>query len=147
MSKEEAFERDKGAWRNLKVLWSPFAPSYFTFTHYPIPDKRMSEKLLNATKPATVNREIACLRTMFNKAIRDGKLEKNPTRGVKFLKENNERDRVLISEEWERYKTKCPTWYLPIAVTAYRTAMRKSEIINITPSRIDLKEGFHKVEG
>jgi integrase len=98
------------------------------------------------TKPATVNREIACMRTMFNKAIRDGKLEKNPARGVKFLRENNERDRVLTSEEWERYKAKCPSWYLPIAVTAYRTAMRKSEIINITPSRVDLKEGFVRLK-
>jgi hypothetical protein len=41
------------------------------------------------------------MRTMFNKAIRDGKLEKNPTRGVKFLRENNERDRVLSPDEWE----------------------------------------------
>jgi integrase len=110
--------------------------------------KRMNEKSYRrqATKPATVNREIACMRTMFNKAIRDGKLEKNPTRGVKFLKENNERDRVLTSEEWERYKSKCPTWYLPIAVMAYYTAMRKSEVINIPPSRIDLKEGFIRLK-
>jgi integrase len=82
------------------------------------------------------------MRTMFNKAIRDGKLDKNPTRGVKLLKENNERERVLSSEEWGRYKTKCPSWYLPIAMMAYYTAMRKSEIINISPSRIDLKSGF-----
>jgi integrase len=110
--------------------------------------KRMSEKSYRgkATRPATINREIACLRTMFNKAIRDGKLEKNPTRGVKFLKENNQRERVLSSEEWERYKAKCPPWYLPIAIMAYHTAMRKSEITNIAPSRIDLKEGFIRLK-
>lgn len=106
--------------------------------------KRMSEKSYRgeATKPATINREIACLKTMFNKAIRDGKLEKNPTRGVKFLRENNQRERVLSSEEWERYKAKCLPWGLPIAIMAYHTAMRKSGIITIAPSRIDLKEGF-----
>jgi integrase len=66
-------------------------------------------------RPATVNREMILLKTIFNKAIRDGKLEKNPAKGVKHLKENNERDRVLSPEEWDRYKAQCPSWYLPIA--------------------------------
>jgi integrase len=110
--------------------------------------KRLDEKSYrkHLTKPATVNREIACFKTMFNKAIRDGKLDTNPTRGIKLLKENNERDRVLSFEEWGRYKANCPTWYLPIAITAYRTAMRKSEIINLSLSRVDLKEGFLRLK-
>jgi len=106
--------------------------------------QRLEEKSYRGgeTKAATVNREIACLKTMFNKAIRDGKLEKNPMRGVKLLPENNERDRVLSIEEWEKYKSYCPAWYLPIATAAYRTAMRKGEILNLTIPRVDLKEGF-----
>jgi integrase len=106
--------------------------------------KRLSEKSYRAeaTKPATVNREISCLKTMFSKAIQNNKLERNPIKGVKLLKENNERERVLSAEEWEAYKANCPSWYLPIAVTAYRTAMRKSEIINLSPSRVDLEEAF-----
>jgi integrase len=79
---------------------------------------------------------------MFNKAIRDGKLEKNPMRGVKLLPKNNEREGVLSPEEWENYKSRCPLRYLPIAIAAYRTAMRKGEILNLTISRLDLKEGF-----
>jgi len=110
--------------------------------------KRLNESSYRGetTKPATVNREIACMRTMFNKAIRDGKLEKTPVRGVKFLKENNERERVLSPDEWEEYKAKSPSWYLPIAVTAYRTAMRKSEITNLSPSRVNLREGFIRLK-
>jgi hypothetical protein len=38
-----------------------------------------------------MNREVAC----FNKAIKNGKAERNPAQGVKMLKENNERDRVF----------------------------------------------------
>ena len=63
-------------------------------------------------------------------------------RGVKLLKENNERDRVLSPEEWDKYKSHCLPWYLPIAISAYRTAMRKGEILNLSVSRVDLKEGF-----
>lgn len=105
---------------------------------------RLSEKSYRGhlTKPATVNRETACLKTIFNKAIRDGKIERNPVRGVKLLRENNERHRVLSSEEWEKYQANCPPWYLPVALTAYFTAMRRGEIANLTLSRLDLKEGF-----
>ena len=82
------------------------------------------------------------VKMMFNKAIRDGKLEKNPAKAVKHLKENNERERVLSLEEWERYKANCPSWYLSIVTMAYFTAMRRGEIINLAPSRVDLKNGF-----
>jgi len=79
---------------------------------------------------------------MFNKAIQNRKLERNPLKGVKLLRENNERERVLSAEEWEAYRANCPPWYLPVAVTAYRTAMRKSEIANLSPSRVVLNEEF-----
>lgn len=38
------------------------------------------------TKPASVNRELACFKTVFNKAIRNGKAERNPAQGVRLLK-------------------------------------------------------------
>lgn len=106
--------------------------------------KRLAEKSYRraATKPATVNREISCLKTMFSKAIQNNKLERTPLKGVKLLKENNERERVLSPEEWQAYKANCPSWYFPVAVTAYRSAMRKGEIINLSVSKIDLEEGF-----
>ena len=93
-------------------------------------------------KPATVNREMACLKTIFSKALKNGKIEKNPSLTICQLKEENERNRVLSPEEWRNYKDNCPSWYLPIAVTAFFTAMRRGEILNLCPSRIDLKEGF-----
>lgn len=60
------------------------------------------------TKPGTVNREIALLKTIF-KAVKNGKADCNPSRGIKQLKENNERDRVLSREEYERLLAHCPT--------------------------------------
>ena len=110
--------------------------------------KRLAEESYRggATKPATVNRELACLKTIFNKAKRDKKAEGNPTEGVKLLPEDNVRMRVLSTEEWERYKANCPPWYRPVAVMAYLTAMRKAEIINLSPSRIDLNEGLIRLK-
>jgi integrase len=94
------------------------------------------------TKPATVNRELACLKTIFTKAIRNDKAERNPTRGVKLLKENNVRDRVLSSEEYARLLAHSAPYLKPIIKVAYHTGMRRGEILNLKWDRVDLKEGF-----
>jgi 3-dehydroquinate synthetase len=47
------------------------------------------------TKPATVNRGLACLKTICSQGVRNGKAEYNPTNKVKLLEENNVRKRVL----------------------------------------------------
>jgi integrase len=94
------------------------------------------------TKPATVNRELACLKTIFTKAVRNGKAEKNPTQGLKMLKENNERDRLLSPEEYVRLLPHCPDYLKPIIRLAYFTGMRLGEILNLVWDRVDLKEGF-----
>jgi integrase len=99
----------------------------------------------NLTKPATVNREIACLKTIFNKAVKDDKAEKNPCQGVKMLRENNERDRVLSSDEYARLLAHCPAHLRPIVKLAYYTGMRQGEILNLAWGHVDLKEGFIKL--
>ena len=53
-------------------------------------------------RPATVNRELACMKTMLNRAVRHGNLNINPISNVKQLPENNIRMRVLTLEEFER---------------------------------------------
>jgi site-specific recombinase XerD len=134
LKRKRSFERDQRSIEKLNNFFGirpihQLAAS--VITEYQAKRLREMSYRGKLTSPATVNREISCLRTIFNKAILDGKLEKNPTRGVKLLRENNERERVLTFQEWQKYKAKCPRWYLPIAVTAYRTAMRKSEMLRL----------------
>ncbi|MFZ5447574.1 MAG: tyrosine-type recombinase/integrase [Thermodesulfobacteriota bacterium] len=97
------------------------------------------------TKPATVNRELTTLKTIFNKAVRDNKAEKNPAQGVKAFKENNARDRILSPDEYVRLLTHCPTHLKPVVKLAYQTAMRRGEILGLSWGQIDLKEGFIKL--
>jgi integrase len=94
------------------------------------------------TKPATVNRELACLKTIFNKAVKNGKAERNPVQGVKLLRENNERDRILSSEEYVQLLAESPDHLRPIVKVAYHTGMRQGEILGLTWGQVDLKEGF-----
>jgi integrase len=97
------------------------------------------------TKPGTVNREVACLKTIFNKAVKNGKAEKNPAQGVRQLRENNERDRILSLEEYTRLLAHSPAHLKPIIKVAYHTAMRQGEILFLTWGQVDLKEGFVKL--
>lgn len=63
--------------------------------------------------PASVNRELACLKTIFNKAIFWGMTHNNPVKGVKFLPENNRRLRFLMPEDILPYSTHVPPTYAP----------------------------------
>ena len=113
-------------------------------------EKRLSEPSgrtpQHLTKPATVNREVACFKTIFNMAKDGGKAERNPAEKVKLLKENNERDRILSADEYTRLLAHCPPHIKPIVKLAYYTGMRQGEILTLTWGQVDLKEGFIRLE-
>jgi len=92
--------------------------------------------------PATINRELAQLKNLLNTAVENGNLEKSPIRRGIMLKENNERDRVLSTEEYERLINAANESLKGIILTAYNTGMRAGEILRLTWDRIDLKEGL-----
>jgi len=90
--------------------------------------KRLDEGRL---KPATVNREIACLKVMFNWAIKNGKATANPMKQVRLLRENNTRTRYLSGEEIVILLDNCTHNIRPIVITALTTGMRRGEILNL----------------
>lgn len=92
--------------------------------------------------PATVNKELACLKTMFNKAILWGKVAENPVRQVKLLKEDNRRLRYLEQGEIVKLIDACSEHLKPIVITAVFTGMRKGEIFNLQWADIDFTRGF-----
>jgi integrase len=112
--------------------------------------KRLSELAGRArkdtTKPATINREMACLKTIFNKAIKNKKASRNPAHEVKLLKENNERNRILSPEEYIRLLAHCHKYLKPIVKLAYHTAMRRGEILNLTWGQVNLRERIITLE-
>jgi integrase len=109
--------------------------------------RKMEKGLLGTTvKIATINRDLALLKHLFNFAIRDGCLEKNPVSLVKFEKENNARDRVLSPEEFEQLQSQSALHLQAINLMAYQTGMRSGEILNLTWNRVDLKAGLVRLK-
>jgi integrase len=85
---------------------------------------------------------LACLKTIFNKAVKNGKAERNPSQGLKLLKENNIRDRILSEKEFTRLLANSPAHLKPFLNLGFYTGMRQGEIVNLTWGQVDLKDGF-----
>lgn len=92
--------------------------------------------------PATVNRALAVLKSVFNRAIVWGKVEKNPCKAVKMFKENNQRLRFLEKEEIDKLLGNCCDHLRPIVIVALNTGMRKGEILKLKWRDVDIQ---HKI--
>src|SRR5262245_55919292 len=66
--------------------------------------ERYKSRRIKEVSAATVNRELMFLKRVFNLALKDGKLDRNPVREVRFFKEDNERVRWLTEEEETRLR-------------------------------------------
>lgn len=98
--------------------------------------------------PATVNRDVACLRNMMNKAVEWGYLQLNPIARVKLLHEDNEVMWVLCPDEEVRLLEECdkirqPEKYLRDLVEfALYSGMRQAEILGLRRSNVHLDENY-----
>jgi integrase len=99
-----------------------------------------------AYKPATVNRMLALMKRIYNLAIREDMVEKNPCFKVAMLPENNKRDRVITYAEYTAIVSHLPKYAANIVTVAYYTGMRAGEIFNLTWDHVNMKEGFLALE-
>lgn len=91
-------------------------------------DYRLNE---GNVKHSTVNREIACLKCIFNWAIKNQKATVNPMKQVRLFKEDNTRTRYLSKEEIEKLVEASTDRIKPIVIAALTTGMRRSELLNL----------------
>ena len=118
----------------------------FLVEKYIIDRKRSITRRGKPPSPATINRELAVLRHMFNKAIDWGKAERNPVKGVRFLKEDPPKERILSHEE-EQILLEHSAPHLRMAIIlALNTGLRLGEILNLRWSDIDPIQGLLTVE-
>ncbi|MBM3244209.1 MAG: site-specific integrase [Candidatus Omnitrophica bacterium] len=105
----------------------------------PFEVEKFKTKRAGEVSGATVNRDLACLKCLFNKAIAWGRFNgKNPVKGVRLFKEQP-RLRFLEKEEIFKLLANCDEHLKPIVIIALHTGMRKGEILNLKWHDIDFK--------
>ncbi|MGA2534088.1 MAG: tyrosine-type recombinase/integrase [Candidatus Aminicenantales bacterium] len=92
--------------------------------------------------PATVNRELACLKTALTKAVEWGRLETNPAARVKKFKEPPARERILTSDEAARLLAAAGPELRPVIITALGTGMRRGEILGLRWADLNFTVGY-----
>jgi integrase len=135
----------KRSWRRDTALLNNLKAAFGSKTLAGIGVKDVEQyKAARAEKrsPATVNRELACLKHLFNKAIHWGYARENPVRKVRLFKENNQRTRYLEPSEREKLLACCSPELRPVVVVALNTGLRLGELIALTWADIDLGKGL-----
>lgn len=102
--------------------------------------ERMQGK--KAVTPATVNREVAFLKHIYNLAVRDGKTERNPLAKVRLLREPSGRVRYLSDDEETRLLKALPADEdRQRVLVLLNTGLRKSEFLGLRWRDVDFKAG------
>lgn len=96
---------------------------------------------------SSVNKELACLRHMFNLAIDWELAAKNPvvSKAVKFDKEKS-RGRTLEDDEFSRLLQSCSGQLYQIVIVALNTGMRRGEILGLKWEYVKLDQGKIEVK-
>lgn len=94
--------------------------------------------LTNGRSKTTVNRYLEILSKMFNLAVDNEWLDKNPIKKDMRFPIKNYTVRYLKADEEERLFANCPTYFKPILITALQTGLRKSNIRELRWSNINM---------
>lgn len=147
---KRSWDKDERNIRKLKAFFGDLRCEKITrsfIERYIAARKQGKGDLGKKAKPATINRELACLKTIFMRAKREGKIANDPVAGFKLLPEDNVRNRVLTETEYQKLLFAAPKHFRPVLITAWETGMRRNEILYLKWSQTNLKEGIIKLSG
>lgn len=134
----KSYQRDKGILE--KHLIPEFGRKKLTKIKILQVDRYRAARLSSAN-PATVNKEVNCLKAMLNKAVEWGYIPGNPLSGFKQLKVHPGRVRYLEPDELNKLLDVCKdrTDLWKVVQIALHTGMRRGEILSLDWNLIDLK--------
>jgi site-specific recombinase XerD len=94
-------------------------------------EEYISHRRKAGVQNSTINRELACMKRMYNLAIKWKNTNHNPVDGVDTLKEPPGRTRYLDEHECRTLLTCCSDALRPIVFTALNTGMRLQETLQL----------------
>lgn len=125
----------------LKSLCPFFAGKRLDEIHVFMIERYKSMRKEAGSADATVNRELACLKNLFNLAEKWDWVDKNPVRKVKMFRENNARLRWLTRDEETALLAQCDLRLRMFVLSALDTGFRAGELQSLRWQEVDFIRG------
>ncbi len=142
-------KQNKRSWKrdrtSIKSLAAAFKGKYLS-TISPDMIERYKAARKGAVSAASINRELSCLKTIYSKANEWGKVEANPAKGIKKLREKNGRERILNEEEIVRLVDMAASHLKPILIVLLSTGMRRTEVLSLKWQNVNFNGGYIYIE-
>ena len=103
---------------------------------------RIERQDKDGVKPSAINMDTAFLGHMFNTAIKQGLLDKNPCQNVKRLKVTQTKDRVLSQDEISLLLNKLEGKNRLMVLVGLSTGLRLGGILSLSWADMDLNKGL-----
>ena len=104
--------------------------------------RQKGQRTKRPIKPATVNRELACLKAVFFHAIKNRHGFGNPVSEVAFLREDSEQTRVISFDEQRRYVAGASETLQDVAGMILETGMRPEEVYRLKVENVFLDQRY-----
>ena len=92
---------------------------------------------------STINRDLACLKSLFNHAIKDGFCDHNPIKRIKFQKEPKRALYYLDEDEAQSLIESCDTEAIKtFVILGLNTGMRTQEMLSLKWTEINFKDNI-----
>jgi integrase len=109
----------------------------------PLAVERYKRERAKMVSPATVNRELALVKHMFNMATTWGQYSGlNPVRAVRFLPEDNFQFRTLSEDEERKLLACCSPYLQDLVVFAINTGLRLGDMLNLKWEEVDVERSI-----
>lgn len=134
---KRSWKRDEQMYAKLQGFFGPVNLDSIT----PLRVEDFQQHRVREVSPATVNRECALLKHMFNIAERWGMHRgSNPVRLVKFLPENNLQFQTISEEDQQRLLEASPPYLRELLLFAVNTGLRCGDIFDLMWEEVDLEK-------
>lgn len=104
-------------------------------------ERYLAKRQEQGKRPATLNRELSCLKNMLRKAVDWNYLEVNPAAEVKQQKEETPEFEFLRDDEITRLLDTCEEHLETLLTLAIYTGMRKGELSKLEWGDVDFNRG------
>lgn len=132
--------------RSVSHLKRSFERCRMTDITTPRINRHIQMRLEEGAENATVNRELAALKRIFNLGAKQTPPKVDRVPFIPMLKENNVRKGFFEEGEFQALRSALPSYLQGFVTFAYKTGWRVSEIGGLTWSQVDLANGIVRLE-